>query len=67
MNTSNSIKPPVSRRWRLLAGAFAIGLLVPGLTSCSTTHQVSDTSKDFSGFLGDDQEYSMLKKAEQWR
>ena len=57
------MKPPVSRRWKLLTRIFAIGLLMTGLTSCSTTRQVSQTSKDFSGFLGDDQEYAMLKKA----
>jgi Protein of unknown function (DUF3313) len=57
------MKPPVGRRWKLLTGAFAIGLLMTGLTACQTTHQVSQTSKDFSGFLGDDQEYAKLKKA----
>ncbi len=57
MNTSNSTKSHVSCGWKLVTGAFAAGLLVTGLTSCSTTHQVSDSPKNFSGFLGD---YSML-------
>ncbi len=37
------------------------GLLAAGLTGCNTTKQVSETPKDFSGFLGD---YSMLTKGE---
>ena len=63
MNTLNSMKPPVSCRWKLVTGAFAVGLLMTGLTACKTTHGVSQTSKDFSGFLGDDQEYARLRKA----
>ena len=48
-------------RWqKSLTGIIAIGLLAVGLTGCNTTKQVSETPKDFSGFLGDD--YSMLQK-----
>jgi hypothetical protein len=36
-------------------------LLVGGLTACRTTHQVGESEKDFSGFLGD---YSMLTKGD---
>jgi len=45
--------------WKLLTAIVAAGLLAAGLTSCSTTHRVSESPKDFSGFLGD---YSMLQK-----
>ncbi len=55
MNTSINIKPRGGRRWKLLTGILAAGLL----TACRTTHQVGESEKDFSGFLGD---YSMLKK-----
>jgi hypothetical protein len=47
-----------------MAGILLAGLIVSGLTACRTTKQVSQTSKDFSGFLGDDQEYAKLKKGE---
>jgi hypothetical protein len=50
----------VGRRGKLLAGILAAGLTVGGLTGCRTTHQVGETSKDFSGFLGDEQEYAKL-------
>ena len=44
-------------KWRraLLAVVLAVG----GLSACRTTHQVDETPKDFSGFLGN---YSMLQK-----
>jgi hypothetical protein len=48
-----------SRRWKLLTVIVAAGLLLGGLTACRTTKQVSQSPKDFSGFLGD---YSMLQK-----
>jgi hypothetical protein len=44
-------------RWKLLTGIIAAGLLVGGLTACSTTHQVRGTPEE-SGFLKD---YSLLK------
>jgi hypothetical protein len=46
---------------KLLSGVLIGGLLAIGLTACRTTKQVSETPKDFSGFLGD---YSMLKKGD---
>jgi hypothetical protein len=49
------------RRWRRLTGLLAAGLLAAGLTGCDTTHQVSETPKDFSGFLGD---YRLLTKGQ---
>ena len=54
-------QPGGSRRGKLLTGIIAAGLLLSGLTACRTTKQVSETPKDFSGFLVD---YSMLKKGE---
>jgi hypothetical protein len=54
MNSSILSNQSGGRRWKLLAG-----LLAAGLTSCSTTHQVGETPKEFSGFLGD---YSLLQK-----
>lgn len=45
---------------KLIAGVVLGGLLL-GLTACNTTKQVSETPKDFSGFLGD---YSQLKKGD---
>jgi hypothetical protein len=60
MNTSITTNEPAGRRWGLLtAGILSAGLLLGGLTGCRTSHQVSESEKDFSGFLGD---YSMLKK-----
>src|SRR5271156_1030425 len=60
MNTSLTMNQPSgSRRWKLLTGMLAAGLLVGGLTACRTTHQVGESEKDFSGFLGD---YSQLQK-----
>jgi hypothetical protein len=60
MNTYTTINQPSGgRRWKLLTGTLAVGLLVGGLTACRTTHQVGESEKDFSGFLGD---YSMLQK-----
>jgi hypothetical protein len=50
-----------SLRRKILNGMLAAGLLLGGLTACSTTKQVSETPKDFSGFLGD---YSMLTKGQ---
>jgi urease gamma subunit len=48
-----------SYRWKTLAGIIFAGLMLTGLVGCSTTRQVSQTPKDFSGFLGD---YSELHK-----
>lgn len=45
---------------KLLSG-LALGGLLLGLTGCDTTKQVSETPKDFSGFLGD---YSLLVKGD---
>jgi hypothetical protein len=60
MNTSMTMNQPLtSHRWKLLTGIIAASLLVGGLTGCDTTKQVSETPKDFSGFLGD---YSLLEK-----
>ena len=60
MKTSRSMNQAIAgRSWKLLTGIIAAGLLVGGLTACRTTHQVSESPKDFSGFLGD---YSMLEK-----
>src|SRR5258708_26037055 len=62
MNTSMTMNQPAgSRRWKLLTGILATGLLVGRLTSCSTTHQMRQSEKDFSGFLGD---YSLLQKGD---
>ena len=61
MSTSMTMNPPSSRRWKLLAGFAAAGLLAAGLTACRTTHQVSESEKDFSGFLGD---YSNIQKGQ---
>jgi hypothetical protein len=58
MNTSNT-SDRAGRRWKFLAGILAAGLLAAGLTACRTTHRVSESPKDFSGFLGD---YSQLQK-----
>ena len=44
---------------KLMTGVIAAGLLLGSVTGCRTTHQVSESPKDFSGFLGD---YSMLEK-----
>ncbi len=55
MNTTQST---AGGRRRLLASFLAAGLLLAGLTACTTTHQVKQSDKDFSGFLGD---YSQLK------
>lgn len=49
-------------RWvKPLCGIIATGLLLGGVTGCSTTKRVSETPKDFSGFLGD---YSLLEKGQ---
>ncbi len=45
---------------KIISGVVLGGLLL-GLTACRTTHQVSESSKDFSGFLGD---YSQLTKGD---
>ena len=60
MKTSMTINRS-NRSWKLLTGILAAGLLLGGLTACRTTHQVGQSEKDFSGFLGD---YSMLKKGD---
>jgi hypothetical protein len=56
MNTSMTMNPTGSRRWKLLTGIVAAGLLA-GLTGCSTTKQARSVTE--SGFLGD---YSQLEK-----
>lgn len=62
MNTPMTTNQPASGRcWKLPIGIIAAGLLLGGLTACRTTHQVGESEKDFSGFLGD---YSMLKKGD---
>ena len=62
MKTLMTLNTPSSRRWlKPLTGIFAAGLLAAGLAGCDTTKQVSETPKDFSGFLGD---YSMLEKGQ---
>lgn len=50
-----------SNRWKLLTAITTAGLLLGALTGCNTTKQVSQSEKDFSGFLGD---YSQLKKGD---
>lgn len=56
-----TIRKQTGNRWlKPLCGALTGGLLL-GLTACNTTKQVSETPKDFSGFLGD---YSMLTKGD---
>ena len=45
---------------KFLSGVVLGGMLL-GLTACNTTHQVSETPKDFSGFLED---YSLLTKSD---
>jgi hypothetical protein len=59
MNLKLNLNPPAHRGWQWMAGLLTTGLLLAGLTGCTTTHQVSESPKDFSGFLGD---YSQLKK-----
>jgi hypothetical protein len=44
---------------KVLKCFLTIALSVSWLTACKTTHQVDETPKDFSGFLGN---YSMLQK-----
>jgi hypothetical protein len=44
---------------KLLSGILTVALSIGWLTACKTTHQVGETPKSFSGFLGD---YSMLQK-----
>ncbi len=62
MNTSMTMNQPDGPgRGKFLTGLLSAGLLLAGLTGCSTTKQVGETPKDFSGFLGD---YSMLQKGE---
>jgi Protein of unknown function (DUF3313) len=62
MKTTMTMNKLSGSRWqKSLTGIFAAGLLAVGLTGCDTTKQVSETPKDFSGFLGD---YSMLEKGE---
>jgi hypothetical protein len=58
MKTSLILNQPIGRWMKPLGGILA-GSLLLGLTGCNTTKQVSETPKDFSGFLGD---YSMLQK-----
>jgi hypothetical protein len=50
-----------SMNMKLMTGILAAGILAAGLTGCNTTKQVSETPKDFSGFLGD---YSLLEKGQ---
>jgi hypothetical protein len=47
-----------SMTMKLMTGVIAAGLLLGTVTGCRTTHRVSESPKDFSGFLGD---YSMLQ------
>lgn len=57
-----TVNQPAGSRWlKPLGGLLAAGLLAGGLTGCDTTKQVSETTKDFSGFLGD---YAQLKKGD---
>ena len=60
--TSNA--PSGSRLLKPLTGFMAAALLAVGLIGCATTKEVSETSKDFSGFLGDAQEYAKLQAGE---
>jgi hypothetical protein len=46
-------------RGKWLKCFLTIALSIGWLSACKTTHQVGQTQKDFSGFLGD---YSMLQK-----
>lgn len=55
MNTNQSI---TGRRKGVLASFLAAGLILALAAGCSTTRNVKQTEKDFSGFLGD---YSKLK------
>jgi Protein of unknown function (DUF3313) len=65
MNTSITLNQPAGRCWlKPLTGLTVAGLLALGLIGCATTKHVSETSKDFSGFLGDAQEYALLQKGE---
>lgn len=54
----NIIRSIAGLRHRAPVSLLCAGLVFAGLTACSTTRQVSQTPKDFSGFLVD---YSMLK------
>ena len=61
MNPTMTVNQPgASRGWKLMTGIITASLLF-GLTACRTTKQVSETPKDFSGFLRD---YSMLTKSD---
>jgi hypothetical protein len=60
MKTTMTLNKQSGSHWlKPLTGIFAAGLLAAGLAGCDTTKQVSETPKDFSGFLGD---YSLLEK-----
>jgi Protein of unknown function (DUF3313) len=60
MKTTMTSNKLTGNRWlKPLYGIIATGLLLGGLAGCSTTREVSESKKDFSGFLGD---YSMLHK-----
>jgi hypothetical protein len=60
MKTTMTLNQPTAGRCgKLMTGIIAAGLLLGSLTGCDTTKQVSETPKDFSGFLGD---YSLLEK-----
>ena len=62
MNSSTiTCQPEIRQRWNLLAGILAVGTAAALLTGCDTTRQVSQTEKDFSGFLGGADEYALLK------
>ena len=61
MNAAMIISQSSGRRWKSLAGLLAAALLFGGLTACRTTHQVSQSPKEFSGFLGG---YSELQRGE---
>jgi Protein of unknown function (DUF3313) len=65
MNSHIVLNPSgISCRWKMLAAILAANIAVAGITGCATTKEVSETSKDFSGFLGGEQEYAMLQKGE---
>jgi len=55
---TSALTASTTGRRRSLAAFLTVGLLLAGLTACNTTHQVRESDKDFSGFLGD---YSQLK------
>ncbi len=59
MNQILNLNASARTGWKFLAGIISAGLLIAGVTGCSTTERVSESPKDFSGFLSD---YSQLHK-----